>query len=111
MKPHVVDDVTLAFPAEIQHLLPTREQIPPQFWRGHTPWNKLFSDWFYGGITITALMPKPEIDTQVAMRHLRAIIGSYQPQHEHKEAAVAYLLSEWFYSVTYESRGASKTAE
>ena len=40
-------------------------------------------------------------DTNKAIRHLKAILVSYDPKHEHKEAGVAFLLSEWFEDVTY----------
>lgn len=91
-----VDDATLAFPARTEHLMPKYEDIPDDFKCGNTKWNKIFANWFFCGIKIINAVPKKGIDKDKAMRHLRAVVGSYQPKHEHKEAAVAYLLSEWF---------------
>ena len=52
------------------------------------------NEWFFRGL------PKfPEaragIDENEAIRHLSAILKSFQPSHEHKEAAVAWLASRW----------------
>jgi hypothetical protein len=95
--PTEVDDVTLAFPAQIRHLKPTWEEIPAEFKRHDgTPWNTLFNKWFYSGLDATSLQEKPGIAKGTALRHVRAIAGSYEPKHEHKEAAVAYLMSLWF---------------
>lgn len=42
---------------------------------------------------------KDGIDGDTAVRHLRAIQGSFAPKHEHKMEAVAYLASRWFTKV------------
>lgn len=93
MKPIDVDAVTMAFPAGIKHLMPPREQIEAykSGWGG-----KLFNDWFFCGLKSLELMPKEGIDKSKALRHIRTIMGSFEPKHEHKEAAVALLLEEWF---------------
>lgn len=39
------------------------------------------------------------VDGNDAYRQLGAIMGSYQPQHVHKIAGVAYLASLWFTKV------------
>jgi hypothetical protein len=44
------------------------------------------------------------VDTTKALRAVAACIGDWGPSHEHKEAGVAYLLSEWFEDVTYQRR-------
>lgn len=99
MKPQVISDVELAFPAKVKHLMPDMKDIPEEFkqfcGRG-TKWNQLFSDWFYSGLSKLDLVPKDGIDKNLALRHIRAVMGSFEPKHEHKEAAVAYLLSLWF---------------
>lgn len=95
-KPTVIDDVTLAFSANVQHLMPAYADIPAQFKNGSTMWNRFQSDWFYSGIQVSQMIPKPGIDKNLALRHLKVINGSYEPKHEHKEAAIAYLASLWF---------------
>src|SRR3990172_3759845 len=93
--PQEIDDVTAAFPASVAQLMPPVEKIPEEFkfWKG-TRWNELMAKWFYSGLSISSkFYPREGIDTERALRHIRAILGSFQPKHEYKEASVAYLLS------------------
>lgn len=97
-----IDDATLAFPASVRHLMPAQADIPDEFKDfGRTKWNQLFNDWFFLGLTSLELTPKEGVDKDRALRHIRAIMGSFEPKHEHKEAAVAYLLNEWFADETH----------
>jgi hypothetical protein len=89
-----VTDADCAFPTARN--IPPKEEIPREFWNGHTIWNECFNDWFYSGIRAEQLIPKEGVDKNKAIRAIKSIIGSWEPKHEHKEAAVAYLLSEWF---------------
>lgn len=102
-KPQVINDVTLAFPAHAYPLMPLYEAIPEEFkdFNRDNKWTKFQSDWFYGGLADIDVDPKPGVDPQVALRHLKAIQGSYEPKHEHKVAAVAYLASLWFNEIKY----------
>ena len=95
LAPHPVDAVTLAFPALVSNLMPPMVDIPDEFKRDRSPWNAIVSRWFFSGLK-GRLVPKDGIDYTSAMRHLSAVMRSYEPKHEHKEAAVAYLLSLWF---------------
>jgi hypothetical protein len=95
-KPQKIDGVSSIFGGDMKKLLPPLAEIPEQFQRGRTEWNKLFSDWFFGGLKSFDCVPKDGIDRQEAMKHISAIMRSWEPQHEHKEAGVAFLLSEWF---------------
>ncbi len=99
MKPIEVDDVSMAF-GGIKGLMPDRSQIPEEFQFNHNDtWGKrLFNDWFYRGLTKLELTPKEGINEEMALRHIRTIMGSFEPKHEHKEEAVAYLLDLWFES-------------
>lgn len=97
-KPSVLDDVSVAFGGcDVRDLMPSYQDIPMEF-RQHngTKWNRFQSDWFYAGINPAGLIAKEGIDKNAALRHLKAINGSFAPKHEHKEAAVAYLASLWF---------------
>lgn len=84
----------LAFPAGISKLIPAYDDIPREFKTGTNPWVKFQRQWFYGGLQKMP-KPKPGVDIQKAMRHLMAIQGRFEPKHEHKEAAVAFLASQW----------------
>lgn len=104
--PQELSAVDAAFPATVEHLMPPMSEIPEEFteWNRNNKWQKLIGDWFYSGLEIKALMPKEGIDPKKAMRHVGAILGSFEPKHEHKEAAAAYLMSLWFDDVQYETR-------
>jgi hypothetical protein len=103
MRPKVLSDVEVMFPASISDLMPPMKSIPEEFLRRSTnKWSQLFNDWFYRGIRNLKLTPKENIEINVALRHIKAIMGSFEPKHEHKEAAVAFLMSEWFEDVEYE---------
>lgn len=91
-----VTDLDIAFPGNVSHLMPAPNDIPREFSHAKNMWNRFFNDMFYSGILTADLRPRDGIDPQKALRHIRAIAGSFQPQHEHKEAAVAYLMSQWF---------------
>ena len=106
MKPQDVTDIDMAFPAKVSHLMPTYEEIPDEFKRGSNKWNRLVSTWFFSGFKGAKFVPKDGIEPNHALRHLKCIMGSFEPKHEHKEAAVAYLMSQWFEDVALAARPA-----
>src|SRR6266704_1454992 len=89
--------------------LPKWDDLPENFrreWGGdRNPYCKAISDWFYGaaareknvltvkGVKFTA---KEGVDAAKAFRALKAVIGSWEPRHEHKIAGAGFLISEWF---------------
>lgn len=76
---------------------PAYEDIPDQFRRLSNSWHAWGSTWFFNGLSRYPV-PKPGIDRAVALAHLNVIQRSWNFQHEHKAAAVAYLASLWFES-------------
>jgi hypothetical protein len=84
------------FSGRIAHLLPTRDEIPEEFWNYKNPYSQFVGKWFFSGIRMDELRAKPGIDWQTGVRHLKAILNSFEPAHEHKTAGAAYLLSRWF---------------
>ncbi len=103
MSPQVVSDIDIAFPASVSKLMVPYEDIPEDFRRERgeaRKWVQLQQRWFFQGLPKeTEFEPAEGIDAKVALRHLKAIMGSYEPKHEHKEACVAYLMSQWFSDV------------
>lgn len=99
-----ISTATMAFPAYVSNLMPSYDEIPKEFknWNNQTKWNRLFNDWFFGGLSKLELKPKEGVDQNKALRHIKAIMGSFEPKHEHKEAAVAFLFSEWFEDADWE---------
>lgn len=100
-QPKEVSDLNLAFGGDMSQLLPDWESIPEEFktWMG-TDWNKFVTKWFFSGANAGSVTFHPEVGKKLALRHLKAIMVSFEPKHEHKEAGVAWLLSRWCESVT-----------
>lgn len=88
----------------IKHM-PKYSDVPENFKRSYDPHCKAISSWFFSGakgatnglvidgVTFTA---KPGVDATKALRAIKAVLGSFEPKHEHKIAACGYMLSEWF---------------
>lgn len=105
--PQQVTGAEFVFGGNMEKLLPPRQDIPKTFDQ-KDKWEKVQRDWFYRGITKPKWEPKPGINPRDAVRHLGAIQGSFEPSHEHKEEAVAWLLSRWFDDVEYEVGDANR---
>lgn len=110
--PKPVSDLELAFPAGriMSDLMPAMADIPEDFRRDRgnaREWVRFQQQWFFRGLKTVDIVAKPGIDRSAAIRHLAAIQGSYEPQHEHKEAAVAYLASLWLEPVEISTGRAS----
>ena len=103
---HEATTIELAFPANVLEFMPKMEDIPDEF-KGFGSKNDpievtFISDWFFGGIKKHTLIPREGVDGKKALNHIKMILGSFEPKHEHKEAACAFLVREWFSSVEYE---------
>lgn len=103
-QPHPVTAVQMAFPANVSDLMPAWDTIPPEFQHPNgkgdaRPWIDFQAAWFYRGTSKNALVPRDDVDPDAAWDHLIVIQGSYEPSHEHKQAAVAWLASRWFKAV------------
>lgn len=92
-------EVDVVFPAEVRHLIP--DNIPTNY-PNERLWLRFQSDWFYKGLPGASFYMNDGIDGEQAIRHLSCIQSSFQPKHEVKCAAVAYLASLWFRNVRYE---------
>jgi hypothetical protein len=99
-----LDAVGVAF-GDAAHM-PKYDTVPDDF-KSHrgTPFNEAVSSWFFSGarregdaliVGDKTFTPKPGVDASKALRAIKAVLGSFAPKHEHKEAACAYMLSEWF---------------
>lgn len=99
-QPHDVDGLTAMLGADrdVSRLIPKMENIPWDFKAPNTtnPFVALQRRWFFEGVKTSEFTAKPGIDRGKALRHLGAIQRSFEPSCEHKEAAVAFLMSLWF---------------
>lgn len=121
--PQQIDDVLATFPAHVKHLMPPEPEIPAAFRRkfdkalslgenkaarlAANPWLVFQHEWFYHGLggKVIEIESRDGIDDAMAIRHLSAIQHSFEPDHNYKEAAVAYLASLWFKSVSIQDEG------
>jgi hypothetical protein len=99
---HEVTAVELAFPANVVEFMPQWEDIPDEFKHGSTKENELVCQWFFRGVKHFRLTPREGVDGNKALDHIQMILGSFEPKHEHKEAACAFLFREWFSSIDYD---------
>jgi len=92
-----LSDIDIAF-VNIKHM-PKYSDVPEDFKSRRNPYVEFVGQWFYLGRTqedMDRLVPKDGIDKSKALAAVKAILGSFEPKHEHKEAGCAYLLSQWF---------------
>lgn len=83
-------------------IMPAQKDIPKDY-PNLGKWRKVMNDWFFEGIKNARWTPKAGVDTKNALRAIKTVMTSFAPKHEHKEDAVAYMLSEWFEDVTYDT--------
>lgn len=89
----------------INHM-PKYDTVPDEFkMRRGNPYCDAVSGWFFSGasrdgdalvVSGEKFTPKPGVDANKALAAIKAVLGSFEPKHEHKEAGCAYMLSEWF---------------
>lgn len=92
-----LSDLEVAFGVGVEKIMPAMDAIPVDFKNRNNKWVSIGTRWFYQGLPSgTVFKAKPDVDKAKALRHIKAVLGSFEPRHEHKEAAVGYLLSEWF---------------
>ena len=96
--------VDVAF-GNISHM-PKYETLPDAFrdWN-RNPFCEAVSSWFCRGakahkdgieIRGVAYVAKPGVSASKALAAIKAVLGSFEPKHEHKIAACGFMLSEWF---------------
>lgn len=96
-----INERDLVSGGNIAKLMPLYTEIPKEFKYGHNKQCTVVSDWFFLGLKDVKWQPKEGIVANKAIRHIQAIMTSWEPKHEHKEAACAYLLSQWFDDIQY----------
>ena len=94
-KPHDIDSLKAYFPTNVVGtLLPPMDVIPDEFKKRYNKWREMASKLFFLGGQLPSV--KPGIDPEKAQRHLIAVLQSFEPQHEHKEAGAGWLMSMWY---------------
>lgn len=101
-----VSPVDIAFPARGAQIAPPLCEIPEPFFAGGTKGHRFFSDWFFARVdwSRVGMLPKEGVDPAAAFRVLEVVVGTRAIKQEHKEAAVSYLLHEWFEDFRWATR-------
>jgi hypothetical protein len=99
--PKPVSDVQFAFPANIiGTLIPEWDDLPDEFRNRTSGYEELAGHACFNNVGFRSDSLLEGIDIELANRQLNAIARSFQPKHQHKEAAIAYLLSLWLVQPT-----------
>ena len=106
LMPKDVGNLEMAFGGDMGKLLPSMKDIPAEFYMfGTAKECEIISEWFFEGLPKeTKFIPKNGIDEKIALRHIIAILKSWEPKHEHKMAACAYLLNLWFEDIRFQEK-------
>lgn len=101
MKPNEnITQLDIAFgPKNIAEFLPAMGSIPKEFFENSNPWNQWVSKWFFNGLK-EYVVAVEGVNFKDAHAHIKVILGSFEPKHEHKIAGCAYLASMWFVQET-----------
>jgi hypothetical protein len=95
-------DAITKTPIVVRHLMPEWRLIPDVY-KGGSPWARVAKDWYINGLNHAEWQVKPGIDKEKAFQHVKAIFAVEQVKIEHRIAAIAYLLDQWFYNVEYDT--------
>lgn len=91
-----ITNADIAFgPMNLGEFLPNWKSIPDDFKNDKNHFVKFVSNWFYNGVKEYPVS-KDGINFKLATAHIRVILSSFEPKHEHKIAGAAYLASLWF---------------
>lgn len=82
-------------PNNIAEFLPAMGDIPKEFHHRDNQWNKFICNWFYNGLKEWPVAVEG-VSSKQAVAHIKVILGSFEPKHEHKITGCAYLASLWF---------------
>jgi hypothetical protein len=94
-KPNDVTNADIAFgPKSIREFLPAYDSLPDDFKRMNNEYCDFVSNWFYSGLK-SKPKSKDGIDLNKALGHLKTVLMSFEPKHEHKIAGAAWLASKW----------------
>jgi hypothetical protein len=93
-----VSGVDMAFPTVDTDMVLLEEAKERGYLHGDKQGNKDFSTWFYTGIEEVTV--KDVDNAQEGFRYFRALMRSFSPKHEHKDAVCGMLIDE-FMKITH----------
>lgn len=91
---HVVDNLTMMFGSNIPGYQAVIDACPPEFKDNYrNQWCALAERIFFGGANMQSWHWRNSALKSEQLRYLKTWLGSFEPQHETKEAVCAWLLS------------------
>ncbi len=97
-QPHSVSKLLVAFPAKVDHLVPTMSEIPQEFLNPSNRFVQMAEEYFRtGGIlqTGTGSVLKDKVNSSMMVEHMACVRGTFSLRQEHKIASLAFLFSCW----------------
>ena len=98
-----LSEVDVAFPANIEWIPPLSD-IPAKYHRPqNTKAGRFFLSLFFRGIALDRLgmLPREGVVAEAAWRALVVCLTTFGIKHEHKEAAFAFLIDQWFRDIRW----------
>jgi len=94
--PESMSDLDIAFGARAKDI-PSEAEIPSEFFKHSNPFSELARALFFkGSKEVPSWQTREGIDRTQALGHVKAVLGSFEPSHERKMAAVGWMLYSWF---------------
>lgn len=95
-QPPKVSDVDIAF-GGCDHM-PDVKTLPEDYRNERAHACTVAQDLFFKGGKMAdyGYTCREGVDQNDAIRAIRAVLGSFQPKHEHKIAAVGWMIDQWF---------------
>jgi hypothetical protein len=88
----------LIFSSNVMNMMPAYKDIPDDY-PNCGKYKRVVSLWFFKGTAGMVFIPRDGVKVVDALAHISMIMHSFEPKHEHKMAACAWLLNEWFSDV------------
>ena len=92
-----VSDLDCAFPCRWRELLPPWGDLTKEEQNQRGPFCEAVQSLFFKGGKLSdfGITPKPGIELLSVMRYLRATMGDFGPEHEHKIGGIGHMLAKW----------------
>lgn len=105
IKPWDVSDAGIAF-GQVGKDVPSYTQLREMIKEGAftNKYENLVSAWFFSGLESLNATPREGIETDKAMRCIRAELGSWERKHEHKTLLLSYLFEQWFSEIEWKAK-------
>lgn len=102
-RPVAAIDLAFSLPTW-REVLPPYDRLPVEYKRGEARGCKFVTSWFYHGVSNIKMEPKPGVTEEQLGRVcqvVKAIIGSFEPKHEHKIGGLGFIIDSYVDELDY----------